>query len=115
MPETDALAVKRPGVPLATNGGEGATPEASVVAVACGPPPRKLAPAPDGPVAIANVTVTPETAAPWTSSTRACSALVYCRFTVADWSVVPVAPTDEATPLAVLCRSNETLPYVDVA
>src|SRR5439155_497024 len=43
---TDAVAVKRPGEPFARNAGEVAIPEALVCTVACGVPPRKLAPAP---------------------------------------------------------------------
>ncbi len=71
-PAAEAIAVKRPGMPLATSGGEVASPFESVVAPACTPP-RKLAPAPVEPGTIEKLTVAPWTGLPLASVTRACS------------------------------------------
>ena len=70
-PGVDAVAVNRPGTPLATKGGDVASPFESVLAL--GSPPRKFAPAPVGPGTIAKATVTPCTGLPFASVTRACS------------------------------------------
>src|SRR5437870_7947609 len=76
----EAVAANRPGRPLASSGGEVASPFESVVAVAW-PPPRKLAPAPVAPVPTEKLTVAPCTGLLFTSVTRACSGWAYRLFT----------------------------------
>src|SRR5207253_5810588 len=83
----EAVAVKRPGLPFATKAGELASPAAFVTALACAPPPRNAAPAPDTPAPSEKTTVTPCTGTPSTSSTRAVSGAPKTAFTVADWLV----------------------------
>jgi hypothetical protein len=106
----DAVAVKRPGVPFAVNGGEVARPAELVTAVACAPPPRNPAPAPDAPVPSENATVTPCTGRPAASTTSAWSGAPYVVFAAADWLVWPVAAIEAATPAAVFANENSTVP-----
>jgi hypothetical protein len=103
-PETEAEAVKRPGVALATKGGEVASPEAFVCTLACAPPERKLALAPEAPVPSEKVTLTPCTGWPSTSRTCACKGCLYWLLTLAAWATWPEAAIELASPLAVFVR-----------
>ena len=70
-PAVEAVALNRPGTPLATSAGDVARPFESVVAL--GSAPTKLALAPVGPGRIEKVTLAPWIALPLASVTRACS------------------------------------------
>ena len=95
-PATVAVAVNVPAVVFASNRGEVATPDASVVSVACVLPPGKLAPAlpapdPDAPAPPPpppeprlKVTLTPSRGAPVASVSFTWSARPYRVPTVAD-------------------------------
>src|SRR6266700_260342 len=93
-------------MPLASNGGDVASPFASVLTLGC---PRNVALAPVTPGTTAKSTVAPCTGLPFASSTCACSGCANCALALASCDGAPAA-IDAASPAAVFHRYSSTVP-----